>query len=426
MHVVLATIGSGGDVHPFIALARALVARGHGATLVVNPAFEGAVKEAGVGYWPMADEVFDFSKAMTWKNVTHPRKGGVVVVRDMVLPESRRIFLEVTKAVRATKAAVVVAHHICLGAAWAAEKRGVPVVRVGLAPMAWFNPRDQIVLGDVFPKNPGRWTMRAGVWLARRMLAWEMDKAVNAARRDLGLPEGREWFLHESAGEGAKLGLWSPALRGPLPGDPAGGVVCGFPWHDRAAHPAFDEGETRGFLEACAAKGERAVVFTLGTAVVHGAGGYFHAAAEACKRLGVPGLLVCGREDLLPKRSALPAGVKVSSYAPFSAVFPLGGVNVHHGGIGTTAQGMRAGRPTVVTPVSYDQFDHAARLERMGVSATVHFAKVTGERLARAVRKVMEDAGAAAKAAGLARRLEGEDGAARGAEVVEGVVRNGR
>lgn len=99
---------------------------------------------------------------------------------------------------------------------------------------------------------------------------------------------------------------------------------------------------------------------------------------------------------------------------------PRCAVNVHHGGIGSTAQGLRAGRPTLVVPLAHDQPDNAARLKRLGVSNTIPHGQVTPRRLADALRSLLEEPpSVAAKAATFREPLLAEDGALRAVEELE-------
>src|SRR5262249_40322391 len=151
-------------------------------------------------------------------------------------------------------------------------------------------------------------------------------------------------------------------------------------------HPAAD-------LERFLAKGEPPILFSLGTAAVHVADGFYHEAAEACRILGRRGMLLIANTDL--KFEKLPKGVETFTDIPFSHVMPRGAASVHHGGIGTTGQAMAAGRPTVVVPHAHDQYDNAARVKRLGISETLRRGKLTAERLAGALRSVLDDASCA-------------------------------
>jgi UDP:flavonoid glycosyltransferase YjiC (YdhE family) len=232
-------------------------------------------------------------------------------------------------------------------------------------------------------------------------------------RRELGLPPRAHLLLEAMRGGAVNLGLWSPHLRGALPDDPPGGRICGYAWHDRHGDVEAPPDDVRRFLE----EGEPPILFCLGTAAVHVAGDFYDHAAAACARIGRRGLLLMGPGRVPARR--WPAGVRAFEYAPFSSVMPRCAVNVHHGGIGSTGQALRAGRPTVVIPHAHDQWDNAARVLRLGVSRTLPRSRVTARSLARVLAGVAESAPMADTARDLARRMEGEDGARAAAAHVE-------
>jgi rhamnosyltransferase subunit B len=127
-------------------------------------------------------------------------------------------------------------------------------------------------------------------------------------------------------------------------------------------------------------------VFTPGSAMRHGQA-FFQAALEACARLSCRGIFLTMHPEQLP--AALPAGIRHFSYVPFSAVFPRCAAVVHHGGIGTTAQGLAAGVPQLIMPMGFDQPDNAARLEHLGVGAALAVKRFAGPNLAAALERLL-------------------------------------
>ena len=117
---------------------------------------------------------------------------------------------------------------------------------------------------------------------------------------------------------------------------------------------------------------------------------------------------------------ALPADgrIKAVAYARFSSAFRRALVVVHHGGVGTTAQALAAGRPMLVTPMAHDQFDNAARVARLGVGEGLPFAQVTVPRLVAVLAPLAHEPRYAAAAASLAPRIAAEDGAERAADLI--------
>jgi rhamnosyltransferase subunit B len=77
----------------------------------------------------------------------------------------------------------------------------------------------------------------------------------------------------------------------------------------------------------------------------------------------------------------LPKELFATDYVPYSTVFPRSSCVVHQGGVGTTAQAMRAGVPQLVMPYAYDQPDNAVRMARLGVGLTVSRKRYTADRV---------------------------------------------
>jgi UDP:flavonoid glycosyltransferase YjiC (YdhE family) len=115
----------------------------------------------------------------------------------------------------------------------------------------------------------------------------------------------------------------------------------------------------------------------------------------------------------------LSEGIIAVSYAPYSQIFPRACAIVHQGGIGTTAQALRAGRPTLVMPYSHDQPDNAARVERLGTSRTIARKQYSAVRVAEKLRELLENPNYAAKAAETGRTIQSENGVGVACDAIE-------
>src|SRR5437762_6203898 len=87
MRVLITATGSHGDINPFIAVGRALIARGHEAVFLANPYYRNQAEEAGLEFIPQG-ELFDLRDLCLYPDVMHPRKGGMMVINDWLLPFS--------------------------------------------------------------------------------------------------------------------------------------------------------------------------------------------------------------------------------------------------------------------------------------------------------------------------------------------------
>lgn len=416
LRVLITTLGSHGDVNPYIAVAAALKARGHQPTLLINEYFHKQAMDEGLECVPLGERM-DLREVLQTPGAMHPVKAPIVVVRELVVPNVPTMVTRVREEVRRIRADVVLSHAICIGSSWACEMEGVPRVACNLSPVGWFNRADRIVMSGLRSHEPSARAVRFDLWFGKTMMNFLCDRPLNRIRRELGLSKGKGWFQREFTQGALALGLWSPLLRGPIEGDPAGSVITGFPWHDRHREITPEDDRLETFLRECESANGRPILFSLGTAAVHTNWNFYEHAAEACRILNRRGVLLIGRDEYRPKR--LPPNVETFAYAPFSEVMPRCAANVHHGGIGSTGQGLRAGRPTVVVPLAHDQFDNAARLKRLGVSETVPMGKVTGRTLAEALTRVLEDPQVVDRAASFRQPLLNEDGANRVVDELE-------
>ena len=128
------------------------------------------------------------------------------------------------------------------------------------------------------------------------------------------------------------------------------------------------------------------VAFTPGTGNRQ-AGRYFEAAAQATRRLGLRAIFLTPHREQLP--AALPGPILWQEYVPLKTLLPHVAALAHHGGIGTTAEALRAGTPQLVVPLAHDQFDNAARVVALGAGASLHASRVSAGRMARALQRVV-------------------------------------
>ena len=197
------------------------------------------------------------------------------------------------------------------------------------------------------------------------------------------------------------LALFSTAFARPQPDWPPNTVVTGFPFYDRrdrAGDPAGLDPALVEFLEA----GEPPVVFTLGSSAVWVAGDFYSESVKAARAAGVRALLLIGDER--NRIANLPEGVAAFDYAPYGELLPRARAVVHQGGIGTTAQGLRAGIPSLVVPFSHDQFDNGSRVARTGAGRWLARSKYNAATAARELRAMFTDESYTSRAGACGRR----------------------
>lgn len=424
MRVLITTVGSSGDVNPFIALGIELARRGHQPTLLVNPHFEANVRAAGLGFEPFGEALDPVQVSRENPLCFNRYVGSWLVIHRWFAPMVPTLVQRTIEAARATRAELLVGHQISFGLPWAAAQLGLPWAVCALSPATLLSAHDpsQFPVGADLQRRP-MWYRKFANASARRAMSFMLDRPLNAHRRQMGLPPEHDVFWTQMFAGSATLGMWSPALRGPALDDPASLRICGFPWHDRTTSHGEQGQRLSDTLERFLDHPEAPVVFTLGSVLSHTSKPQFEVAAKACARLGLRGVLVTGNRDAAPQ--SLPAGVIATDYAPYSLLMPRARANVHHGGVGTTAQAMRAGKPMIIVPFAHDQFDHAARLSRAGVAAWLPKPQFRGGRLDRVLADMLDNAPMIERAAAIGQQVRAEQGVQQAAERLEQVVASG-
>jgi UDP:flavonoid glycosyltransferase YjiC (YdhE family) len=99
---------------------------------------------------------------------------------------------------------------------------------------------------------------------------------------------------------------------------------------------------------------------------------------------------------------------------------------VHQGGVGTTAQCLRAGKPMLIMPFSHDQPDNGRRMLRLKIARVIQRARYTPWRVARRLKAMLADKQLAQRAEDVGKRLAGEDGVRTACDALEELYRNSR
>ncbi|CAN5770060.1 hypothetical protein BH20PSE1_BH20PSE1_24150 [soil metagenome] len=263
---------------------------------------------------------------------------------------------------------------------------------------------------------------RASIHLVKR-LSNRMLRPLYVLRAELGLPRGPHPLIEGLHAPSAALALFSKLLVRDQRDWPRQLRVTGFPYHDlrgRPGDPVDLPLGLRRFLEA----GPPPLVFSLGSAAFWVAGDFFKQSIEAAVALGQRAVLLVGDDRFLP-RDPVPVGIEAYDYASYGALFPHASVVIHHGGIGSIAQGLRAGRPMLVVPIAHDQYDNAARVGSLGVARTLPRRRYQKQQVVSALRALLQEPSYAEKARAVAEEVRHEQGAAAAVDIIEEVLARG-
>jgi UDP:flavonoid glycosyltransferase YjiC (YdhE family) len=428
--VVLATVGSLGDLHPFVALGLALQARGLRVVMACAAEYQPKVERAGLMFRAVRPSFDDMQRTvgMDRAEITHAvLTHQDFLLRRLIMPHLRNSYEDMVEILAG--ADMLVTSSLAFGARLAAERRALPWIGVVLQPLMFLSAFDP-------PQAPGAEALselmrRLGPGVARPLLTlakWVLGRQlrpVHALRAAIGLSSTAQNPLFEGqfAAAGA-VGLYSPVLGGVRPDYPPNTALVGFAAFDSAdGAPSALEAPLQAFLAA----GAPPLVFTLGSLIVHSPGAFYRDSLSAARRLGRRAVLLVGDEGLALHAHLTAADVHVAAYAPHSLLFPRAAAIVHQGGIGTLAQALRAGRPHLVVPFYADQLDNAVRARRLGVARVLRPRGYGTESAARELAVLLNDPEYGLRAGEVGRRLGLENGAADAATfIIERMAVSGR
>jgi UDP:flavonoid glycosyltransferase YjiC (YdhE family) len=418
--IVVTTAGSLGDLHPYLAIALGLKARGHEAIMATGECYRNKIEALGLGFRAVRPDCDWVNNPEVMQRIMHPRWGLVRVFREIWVPVLRQAYDDLLAATEG--ADLLVAMQGAGVGRLVAEKRGMPWVTAMHIPLLLASAYDPPILpgfvglskklrsfGPTFGKpfrDLLKWATR--VW-ARPLLH---------LRDELGLPPDTSLNpLTDGQSPSLHLALFSKWLLDKQPDWPPQTIVTGFPWHDQEGAPNLPRDLAR-FLD----DGSPPIVFTLGSAVSNNSGApqFFEHSAAAAKLLGRRAVLILKGSQNLP--GELPNGVIACDYAPFSEIFPRAAAIVHHGGIGTTGLAMHSGRPTLIVPWAWDQPDNAERAARLGVSRTISVRRYTPRCVAGELRQLLDDPTYSQRAAEVAKQLQQEDGVGAACDAIEALL----
>ncbi len=355
--VVLAGIGTKGDLFPLLGLGQELRRRGYACDLLSNRGYEALAQSRGLGF-----------RAVTVAQ-TNNLVGGRENLDGHVFPSYLPTFEYFAEQMRRGERLAVVNLDECSATNMICERFALPLCRVTLAPSAF-----RSVYCPPYPLNQKLQGAFANTYRLYRLpqIYARMDAApfvlgrINPFRERLGLPPLAR-LSDINAPIRQRLGFFPSWFGTPQPDWPQNLRLVGFPLEaSRAGLPSE--------LEAFILREGKPLVFTPGTGVVD-VERFFAEARACCERLGLPGVFLSPHY----RAGGEGAGARFfhAAFVELGALLKHSALLVHHGGIGTTARALEAGIPQIIRSAAYDQPDNGDRVRALGVGA--FFAPGTGD-----------------------------------------------
>jgi len=414
LHVLLPTLGSSGDVHPTIALALALRARGHRTTIFTYPIFEPLITSLGIEFLPVGTTA-QVEALIGNPDLFHARKGFALIAQHAMVPAIEPIYRLIEA--HANSNTVVAASSLTLGARVAQEKLGIPLATVHLQPCIIRSLIDPGMVGNL------RLSASLPMWFKRAFFSladWAgidpyLKGPLNKFRATLGLRPISRVLYHWIHSSQRVIGLFPDWFAAPQADWPAHTHTVGFPLWDGGGGHVPVPAEILEFLDA----GEPPIIFTPGSA-----GStmqrFFLESMQAVRNLKRRALLITNFPQQLPRD--LPLGVKAFGYVPFSEVLPRAALLVYHGGIGTLAQTIAAGIPHLVVPNGFDQFDNGARIEHLRLGLSIAQTRYRARSATDAISTLLADAALKQRCRNYSTKINSSNALTRACELIEGLA----
>ncbi|QJY47724.1 glycosyltransferase [Pseudonocardia broussonetiae] len=418
MKILVVTLGTRGDVQPFVALARSARDRGHDVVLAAPERFRPLAAAHGLDLVRIDDGPLALMDGVAGAAVSGGVRAKLALARAMPAAFGRVLEDCATIARGIGHDADVVVHNgQVIGAPHVAELLGVPCVLALTVPV-YVPTREFPWPGAPLPPWLPGWANRAG-YLGMRGPAVVFARVVDDwRRRDLGLPRRRGRHDPLRRPDGVPVPVLNAVSRHvvPPPEDwPPSVTTTGY-WFLPAARPGLPAG-----VEEFLAAGEPPVLVGFGSMAGADPAATTRTVLDAVRAAGLRAIVATGWGGLVA--GEVPASVLVVDDVPHDVLLPRVAAVVHHGGAGTTAAVAAAGRPQVVCPFVADQPFWARRVHDLGVGpAPVPQRRMTAAALAAALRMATGDPAVAARAAALGARIREEDGTAVAVRALEALV----
>ena len=409
MRVILSNIGTFGDINPLIAIALELKRRGHVPVLAVPGMYEGKIRPLGLEFHAIRPDI-DAKNTILVEMIYDVKKGTERGLREFLFPVLRQTYDDLLDAAtKPERADLMLLGELNYAGPLVAEVTGIKWASYVLAPLSFFSAFDPPVL-PMYPRlaRADKTVPGFGRVIKRlaRLVSRKWPQPIYELREELGLAEGANPLFDAKHSPYLVLALFSRVLGVEQKDWPPHTKITGFCYYDADAGNAALPEHVEKFLKA----GPAPVVFTLGSAAVLAAGRFYEHSAKAAMRLGIRAVLLIGSDARNRPRQAMPETICVAEYAPYSALFERAAMVVHQGGVGTTAQCLRAGKPMLIMPYSHDQPDNGRRMRRLGVARVIQRENYTPARAAKKLKGMLDEPEFAARAAEVAEQLKGEDG----------------
>jgi UDP:flavonoid glycosyltransferase YjiC (YdhE family) len=414
MRITIFTAGSRGDIQPCVVLGRALQQAGFDVTLAAPENFAGFIQENALCFHPLRGDVQQIMAGETGRSFMENGSANPIkqirAMRTMIGPVALQMAEDALEACRGSEALICLAVFAPFGGS-IAEMLGIPLINVEPTPLlptrAFPAPGWplQMDLGGL-PNRLSGHAMLQVIW------GW-YGTFVNSFRQRSRLrPYTAGSFFHILKVT-PLLGAYSSRVIPHPPDWPESMHITGY-WFQESRPEWAPPDKLQAFLDS----GDPPVYVGFGSMAGSQPEQLAQLILQALVKSGQRGLLLTGWGGM--QAVSVPDSVYVLDSAPHTWLFPRMAAVVHHGGAGTTAEGLRAGVPSVILPYMMDQTFWGKRVSALGVGPEpIPRKKLTADNLAGAIQAAVTGPEIRQRAARLGEAIRAEDGVGEAVRIVK-------
>lgn len=420
MNVFIATAGSRGDVQPFVALGQGLQQAGHNVTLCTCSSFKSFITEHGLTYGYMNNDFINLVGSETGHKAIEGGNNPFDLIKTSLtlLKETKALNWDMLQdawnAAQAAQPDIIIFHPKVLAGSHIAEKLGIPAIMALLSPA--IVPTTEFAATGFPDLKLGAKYNKLSYAILRR--GYNMyNNIVNEFRQEtLGLnpiPKGQDPLKMSNGKPISVLHGYSGHIS-PRPKDwPYSAHITGY-WFLENSENYQPPSDLVDFL----ATGEPPIYIGFGSMAGRNPERIASIVVEAIQQSEIRGIVATGWGGL--KATHLPKNIFKLENVSHDWLFPQVSAVIHHGGAGTTAAGLRAGKPTIIYPFLIDQPYWGERVYTLGAgSKPIPQKNLTAMKLAAAIRKVTTESSIRETAERLSNKLKSEDGIRNAISIIE-------
>ncbi len=380
MKIIITTLGSDGDIFPFIGIGLELQKRGHSIIFLTSDYYREMIPKYGFTFIPI-DDYSDAEEMFTSVDPENMMDQFPKHLEYFITSPMKKVYEAIEK--NYDKNTVLINWKLMAGAKIASEKFNIPLVSIYLSPSQIRSVIEppRYTFSKILPLLP-KFVIRQGYIKMDQWIDSLIKETINTFRTDVGLEQIETSMLDWLETPDRLLAVF-PEWFGNLQKDwPAHSIHTTFPLFVESK-----AGKNQEALEQFITHEKKPVVVTPGSQLAK-AHEFFKVMTNIVKKLQLRGIFRTKYREQLPED--LGDTILHIEYADFEKLLPQSALIIHHGGIGTVAQAIKSGIPQIIIPWGLDQYDNAIRIKKLGIGDYIDPKKIDEKKISKKITRLLE------------------------------------